>query len=106
MLAGGRAAVPDDEVVDFRRKFHDYLFCFGALEVHERNDMEIPISDMSRHRIDHLVFVLIEKCIEFRKELRIAFRRNDEVVDEGRGIEAGEILSKQSEALAPHYPKL
>src|SRR3989344_3088909 len=102
MLAGRRAAVPYDELVNLRSKVEDYFAIFGAREIHKGNDMEISVADVSRYRVEDAAF--FEERDEFGKEARVGIGINDEVVNEWGSVKSAEIFPEKGETFAPHLP--
>jgi hypothetical protein len=66
--------------------------------------VEIAIADVSRDRVDQPVFVFIQERVQFRKEIGIAARRHDEVIDKRRGVIPVQVFAQEREALAAHDP--
>src|SRR3989338_6523361 len=102
VLSSDGAFILGDEFVDLRAELKDLAVIQRSPQIHQGNDMEIRVTDVSGNRIEK--FVVREKCLEFRQEPWIVARMHDDVVDEGRGIQAFQIFAQQRETFPPDGP--
>ena len=87
VFGGHTAVILENKIVDFWESSAIIRRLFRIGHLHERNDMEIAVADVSRNRIDQSV--LVHEGIELRQKFRQVFRSYDDVVDKrlyvGRG---------------------
>ena len=72
------------------------------LEVHEGDDVEIAVAEVAGDGVGQ--FVLRQNCLQFRHEFGQELRLDDDVVDEGRGALAFDMLAQEVKALAADLP--